>query len=85
MTDDVEVLAAEATIKRDQRKMRDKDKQALRDAAKAALERAVGKNANPAEVTRVADLVEPGLAATLGVTPAEAPPPPKKPARRRGR
>nr|MBP6848697.1 tetratricopeptide repeat protein [Kofleriaceae bacterium] len=85
MTGDVEVLAAEATIKRDQRKMRDKDKQALRDAAKAALERAVGKNANPAEVTRVADLVEPGLAATLGVTPAEAPPPPKKPARRRGR
>ncbi len=86
MTGDAEVLAAEATIKRDQRKMRDKDKQALREAAKAALGRAVAKGADPAEVTRVAELIEPGLAATLGLPTAEAPPPPpKKPARRRGR
>ena len=88
MTGDVEVLTAEAMIKRNQSKLRDKDRQELRAQAKAALERAKGKNARPEELARVAELVEPGLAETLGVSaaPVEAPaPPPRRPTRRRGR
>ncbi|MBP8807149.1 MAG: tetratricopeptide repeat protein [Kofleriaceae bacterium] len=84
LTGPVDLLAAEALIKRDQRKLREKDKAELRAQARALLERAKGKGADAAELARVAELVEPGLAATLGVATAEEPAPaPKRPTRRR--
>jgi hypothetical protein len=76
-------------MKRDVSKMKDKEKAAIKADAKAALQRAKTKGAPPAEIARVAALIDPNLAAELGVVeaPVEAPAPPprRRPVRRRGR
>jgi hypothetical protein len=75
LTGDGEVLAAEALIKRDQRKLRDKDKPSCAAQAKALLERAKGKGADPPSWPGSPSWSSPGLAATLGVPPPRRPPP----------
>lgn len=80
----VDLLAAEALVTRDLGKLREKERAALRGQARGLLERAKGKGADAAELARVAELVEPGLAATLGVAAVEEPAPaPRRPVRRR--
>lgn len=83
----VELTYAEAQAKRNTSAMKDKDKAAVQADAVAALERALAAGAPPAEVGRVAALIDPALVEKLGVPgPAEAggPPPPKPPPKRRG-
>ena len=85
LTGEVELLQAESLMKGDSSKLRDQDKADRREAAQAALERAKSKGVAATELARVAALIDPSLAADLGVAPTEeAPPPPRrKPARRR--
>ncbi|MBE7453772.1 MAG: tetratricopeptide repeat protein [Kofleriaceae bacterium] len=73
VTWDAELTLAEATIKRNQAGLKDKEKAQLKAEATAALERARAAGAPPDQLARVAVLIDARLLETMGLPAPAAP------------